>query len=151
MSNTSRRPFSKKLRPSLKELLNRKSKELSLQLGRLYLRMARTEPEAASPKEIRQLRRSQSAPLRASAVLFWSQRRPETFLRAAPAFFEDSEQEVRSAVLEGLVNAAEEAKLRPDDPTVVSLLERAAQDQDPTVRDAGEEAAALLGFRHTPS
>jgi len=147
MDERSFRPLSKKLQLAPKELFKAKSKELALELGRLYLRMARVEPEAASPREIRELRQSAWAPLRAAGVLFWSQRRPAAFLKAAPGFFEDGEPEVREAVLEGLVCVAERRPLEGDDQrTAKELLEAASRDEDQAVREAGEDTATLLGF-----
>jgi len=155
MDERSSRPFSKRLRlapkelakEKSKELLKAKSKELASQLGRLYLRMARVEPEAASPREIRELRRSEWAPLRAAGVLLWSQRSPTAFLRAAPKVFGDEAPEVREAVLEGLVCAAERRGLKGDAQRKArDLLALASRDESAAVREASEDTAALLGL-----
>lgn len=113
-------------------------------VGEAYARRARLDPEAVTALEVRLLRRSEWAVLRAPAVLLWSRRRPAAFLRAAPRFAAD-EAEVRLAVAEGLANAAILEGCGLDDPRVEAVLALLRSDPDPRVQADAERAAALIG------
>ncbi|KAB2965156.1 MAG: hypothetical protein F9K16_02600 [Thermoanaerobaculia bacterium] len=120
------------------------------EFGDIYLRRARTAPESICALEVRLLRRSSWAPLRAPAVLLWSRRRPRAFLRAAVRFLED-EPEVRRAVAEGLANAAILDGRGADDPLIARLLEKSSADPDERVRTLTEQTRALLSPDPDPS
>lgn len=122
----------------------RDREKLVQELGEVYLNRARTDPEAIRALEVRLLRRSGWASLRAPAVLVWSRRRPAAFLRAAARFLDD-QPEVRLAVAEGLANAAILEGLGAEDPQVAALLDRALADHDSRVRVIAEKARDLLG------
>lgn len=121
----------------------RERERIVRELGEVYLNRARTDPEAIRALEVRLLRRSGWASLRAPAVLVWSHRRPGAFLRAAARFLDD-QPEVRLAVAEGLSIAAILEGLGPEDPRVSALFDQVLADQDPRVGEAAVLSRALL-------
>ncbi|MBZ0090289.1 MAG: hypothetical protein K8H90_07920, partial [Thermoanaerobaculia bacterium] len=126
---------------------HRKTEELGLELSRVYLRMARVEPKVASLREIRTLRASEFAPLRAAGVLLCAQRWPAAFLKRASKLFSDRAPEVREAVLDGLVCATVQLPLsEKDQNAVMQLLDAASRDESDAVRAASEDTAVLLGM-----
>ncbi|MDI9630015.1 MAG: hypothetical protein QM311_00950 [Acidobacteriota bacterium] len=138
------RRFESELKRAFWEFRAEGREEFAAALGEAYVRQARLDPDAVPALEIRLLRRSEWSLLRAPAVLLWAMRRPAAFLRAAPRFAAD-QVEVRSAVAEGLANAAIIEGCGLDDPRVEAVLALLRNDPDPRIRADAERAAALIG------
>lgn len=120
-----------------------KLEETVARLSELYLRTAYTDPESVSTREIRLLRRSRWAMLRAAAVVLWAQRRPLAFLGAAERFLRDVPA-VRCAVLEALATAVIVEGRIPAESPLDTLLKAGLEDPDPNVRAAARETAAVF-------
>jgi hypothetical protein len=109
-------------------------------------RAVRLHPESFDALTLRLLRLSRQPGDRAAAVLVWSQRRPEAFLRHAPAFLRDDSPEVRAAVIEGLGNACLLAETAAAWDATDRLLDRGEQDRDLSVREVARTTREILAI-----